>query len=115
MPSSLQAQMTRTAISPRLAMRTLLNRADGKQSLPVLHWLSVHYELALHDSGSLRLDFVHELHGLYDAKHLTWLYTFADANKWRRAGRRAFIERAHDGRLDEDQAGVGGLFGFRFN
>src|SRR5436853_4677996 len=115
MPNSLQAQMTRTAISPRLAMRTLLNRADGKQSLPVLHWLAVHYKLALHDSGSLRLDFVHEFHGLYDAEDFPRLHAFAHADKRRRARRRAFVERAHDGRLDEDQAGVGGLISFGFN
>ena len=51
MPSSLQALMTRTAISPRLAMRIFLNRTDGKQRLPVLHRLAVHHQLAFDDAG----------------------------------------------------------------
>jgi len=36
--------------------RILLNRTDGKQSLPILDGLAVHDELAFDDAGGLRLD-----------------------------------------------------------
>src|ERR1035438_9097938 len=72
-PRSLQAQMTRTAISPRLAMRILLNRTDGKQSLPILHRLAVHHQLGFYDAGCLRLNLIHELHGLDNTEHLARL------------------------------------------
>src|SRR5881394_286735 len=73
MPSSLQAVMTRTAISPRLAMRIFLYRTDGKQSLPVLHRLSVHHQLAFHDPADFGFDLVHQLHAFDDAKDLAGL------------------------------------------
>src|ERR1019366_7221599 len=106
--SSLQALMTRTAISPRLAMRTLLNRTDGKQSLPVLHRLPVHDQLAFDDARRLRLDLVHQFHGLDNAEDLAGLHVLADAHERRSVRRRAFVKRAHDGRLHQDQVGIGG-------
>src|SRR5947209_16464872 len=96
MPSSLQAVMTRTAISPRLAMRIFLNRTDGKQSLPVLHRLPVEDELALDDTGGLGFDLIHELHRFDDAQHFAGLYALADAHERRGIGRRAFVEGADD-------------------
>src|SRR3989475_6105482 len=73
-PSCLQAQMTRRAISPRLATRIFLNGTDGKQRLPVLHRLPVHDQLAFHHAGHFGLDLVHELHGFDDAKYLAGLH-----------------------------------------
>src|ERR1039457_1941510 len=106
--SSLQALMTRTAISPRLAMRTLLNRMDGKQSLPVLHRLPVHDQLAFDYARRLRLDLVHQFHGLDNAEDLAGLHVLADAHERRRVRRRAFVKRAHDGRLHQNQVGIDG-------
>src|ERR1039458_6230224 len=108
MPSSLQAQMTRTAISPRLAIRTLLNGADGKQSLPVLHRLAVQDELAFDDAPDFGLDLIHELHGFDDAEDLSGLDAFAGADEGGGAGGGAFVESADDGRFDQGEAGVGG-------
>src|SRR2546426_11154495 len=73
-PSSLQAQMTRRAISPRLAIRTFLKGADAKQSLPVLDRLPVAHQLAGHHAGDLSLDLIHELHRLDDAEHRARLH-----------------------------------------
>src|SRR5215203_1002556 len=78
MPSSRQAQMTRSAISPRFAIRIFLNmscrcrparedlssigRPDGEQPLAVLHRLAVFHvgadDLAVVFGG----DLVHQLH-----------------------------------------------------
>src|SRR5579863_10520850 len=96
-PSSLQAQTMRRAISPRLAMRIFLIGADGKQRLPVLHGLSVHHQLAFDNPRDLGLDLVHELHRFDDAQDLAGLHAFAHADEGRRTGRGGFIERAHDG------------------
>src|SRR5678815_4321971 len=71
-PSSLQAQMTRRAISPRLAIRIFLNipgaavgprtlpvGTDAEESVPVLHGLAG-LAVDLHDlSPYLGLDLVH--------------------------------------------------------
>src|SRR5215831_14561617 len=99
MPNSLQAVITRTAISPRLAIRIFLNGADGKESLPVLHRLSVEHELAFDDAGGFRLDLVHQLHALDNAKDLAGLHAVADGYKGRGSGRRTLVESADDGRL----------------
>src|ERR1700736_5765093 len=101
MPSSLQALMTRTAISPRLAMRIFLNRTDGKQSLPVLYRLAVQHKLAFHDAGSLGFNLIHELHQFDDAQPFSRLDAFAHAHERRRARRRRFVERADDGGFDQ--------------
>src|SRR4030095_9655525 len=77
MPSSRQAEMTRRAISPRLAIRIFLNtvsrlgrESDGEELLAVLDRLAVAGidgdDLAL-DVG---LDLVHQLHGFDDAEDL---------------------------------------------
>src|SRR6476646_12526 len=100
-PNSLQAHMTRRAISPRLAIRTFLKGADAKQSLPVLDRLSVAHQLAGYHAGYLRLDLIHQLHRFDDAQHRTRLHGFADSHKGRAPGRAAFVERAHNRRLDQ--------------
>src|SRR5258708_23776129 len=106
MPSSLHAVMIRTAISPRLAIRIFLYRTDGKQSLPVLHRLSVHHQLAFDDAADLALDLVHQLHAFDDAQDLAVLYAFAGANERSGIGRWGFIERTDDGALDQHQLRV---------
>src|SRR5260221_7825708 len=100
-PNSLQAQITRSAISPRLATSTFLKGSDAKQSLPVLDRLSVSHQLAGHHAGDFRFDLVHQLHRFDDAEHRPRLHGLSDAHKGRAAGRRAFVERAHNRRLDQ--------------
>src|SRR5262249_40609785 len=113
MPSSLQAVMTRTAISPRLAMRIFLYRTDGKQSLPLLYRLSVHDELTFHNAADFGLDLVHELHALDDAQHLTGLYAFTGAHKGGGVRSGGLVERTDDGALHQHQVGINrGLLGF---
>src|SRR6266542_3546742 len=80
-PSSLQAQMTRRAISPRLAIRIFLKGADAKQGLPVLHRLAVTHQFAGHHTSYLRLDLVHELHRFDDAEHRARLHGFANPHE----------------------------------
>jgi len=87
----LQALMTRTAISPRLAIRIFLNRTDGKQSLPVLDRLPVHHQLAFDNAAGFAFDFVHQLHALDDAEHLAHLNALANPNERRRIVRSRFI------------------------
>src|SRR5580704_11725064 len=79
-PSSLQAQITRRAISPRLATRIFRNIWEGRlflpagpdteQRLPVFHGLPVLDEDAQYLAADIGLDFVHELHGFHDAQRL---------------------------------------------
>src|ERR1700761_8258748 len=99
-PISLQAQMTRSAISPRLAIRTLrIVRPEGKQRLAVLHRLAVLDE-ALDDlARAVALDFVHQLHRFDDAEHLPWFHAIADLDEGSGARRRRLVEGADDGRL----------------
>src|SRR5947209_14464514 len=77
-PNSLQAQMTRSAISPRLATRIFWNivggsclllaaRANSEQGLTVLDRLPVFDKNAQHFPADIRFDFVHQLHGFHDA------------------------------------------------
>src|SRR5262245_32872994 len=79
-PSSRHAQMTRRAISPRLAMRILLNTAhlDGKQPVAELNRLPV-FDIGRRDLAvGVRLDLVHQLHRFDDAEHLALADTVAD-------------------------------------
>src|SRR5580692_5039528 len=80
MPRSLQAQITRTAISPRLAIKifwNILPRTDREQGFSVLHRAAAFHQLGHHGSGDLRLDFVHELHRFDNAEHLAGLHRIA--------------------------------------
>src|SRR3954470_19091994 len=103
MPSDLHARSTRSAISPRFAMRTRLNMGSGDldvvEGLAVLDGLAVRGE-ALHDLAlHLGPDLVHDLHGLDDAEDgvLLNLVALLDEGGRVRAGRA--IERADHGRL----------------
>src|SRR6266853_4054660 len=82
-PNSLQAQITRRAISPRLATRIFLKGADAKQSLPVLDRLAVGDQLGRYHSGHFCLDLVHQLHRLDDAEHRARLHGLAYADEGR--------------------------------
>src|SRR5277367_5003062 len=94
MPISLHALITRSAISPRLAINTLRNinpdafhrtfanespsqtalpRPDGEQRLPVLHRLSAGSDPLHYLTGDISLNLIHQLHRLDDAKHLPHL------------------------------------------
>src|SRR5215208_3801184 len=76
MPSSRQARITRSAISPRFAMRTFLNmsglsggrlaRDDAEERLAELHRRRVRGEDLGDGPIDLALDLVHQLHRLDD-------------------------------------------------
>src|SRR5277367_4232894 len=87
MPSSLHAESTRSAISPRLAIRIFRNifekaafgrtrrlfpaaRADTEKRLAVFHGLAVFGVDFDELAGNVRFDLVHELHGFDNAEHL---------------------------------------------
>src|SRR6185295_16127456 len=100
MPSSLQAHITRSEISPRFAIRILLNIGarrtasgpDREERLPVLHGLPAlvmdAHDLARH----LGLDLVHELHGLDDAEDLADADAVSDAHERGGVGVRRAVE-----------------------
>src|SRR5690606_33786109 len=96
-PSSRQAMITRSAISPRLAIRIFLNmRLDGEETLAVLDRLAV-LNVALHDLAvDLGVDLVHQLHRLDDAEHLPFLDDVADLGEGPRARFRRTIEGTND-------------------
>src|ERR1043166_184750 len=109
MPRSLHAQITRKAISPRLAIRifsNILAGTDGEQRLSVLDGPAVLDKFRRHDTGHLRFDLVHEFHRLYDAEHLARLNRIADTYEGRRARGRRFVERPDDGGPDQHLAGL---------
>src|SRR3990167_2896237 len=107
MPSSLQARMTRTAISPRLAMRIFENMAqgstgargvpercpelgrglNGKERLAELDRVAVLRKHLNDAPRRFRFDFIHQLHGFNDADHLPHLDVLADFDERRRIGR----------------------------
>src|ERR1700689_3416713 len=110
MPRSLQAQMTRRAISPRFAIRIFLNGPDAKEGFSVFDCLAVLHEFTLDDTGDIGLDFVHELHRFDDAEHFAGRDMLADAYERGGVGRGGFVESADDRtlRIDDLQGGVRG-------
>src|ERR1700683_5083339 len=119
MSSSLHAERTRSAISPRLAIRIFRNIAfgpafgtalrcpgaelflpawaDAEERLPVFDGLAV---LGVHLdelAGHIRFDFVHQLHGFDDAEPLPGLDFGARRNERIGPGTRRAEERSHDG------------------
>src|SRR6187551_3931490 len=103
-PMSRHARITRSAISPRLAMRTFLNTrgllAQAEQVLAVLHVLAVLNEDLLDAAFGLRLDLVHQLHRFDDADHLALAHGLPDVDELRRLRRRRAIERTDERRAD---------------
>src|SRR3569833_1717188 len=97
-PRSLQAQMMRSAISPRLAIRILSKGADAKELFSVLYRLSIRDEFGLNHPGHVRLDLVHELHRFDDAENLADPDMVAHFYKGRAVGNRTNIIGPHIGR-----------------
>src|SRR5580700_3780586 len=107
MPSSLQARSTRSAISPRLAMRILSNiepLLDDHQRLAILDRLAVADQNLNHRAGARRRDLIHRLHRFDDEQRLAGLHLAADFDEGSRARSRAEIGGA-DHRRD-DGAGM---------
>src|SRR4051812_15193957 len=109
--------MTRRAISPRLAMRTLEiivgSGANREELLAVLDRLSVLRIDADDRSVDVRLDLVHQLHRLDDAEDLPLRDAVADVHERFGFGVRRAVERADDRRFDDVEAGVGVFFTLR--
>src|ERR1039458_1574593 len=85
MPSSLQAQMTRRAISPRFAMRILLNMnqwqlpfADAEQWQSVFNRASVGDKYLGDHARDFGFDLVHQFHRFDNAEGLPLLHRVAD-------------------------------------
>src|SRR6266850_1318013 len=121
MPSSLQAQITRKAISPRLATRIFWNmsrgrllfpaRTNAEEGLSVLYGLSIFGENADHFAGGIRFNLVHELHGFHDAEHLPGFDVRANLHEGIRAWAGGSVEGSYDGRLDHMQILTRSRFG----
>src|SRR4030095_8388609 len=119
MPSSRQAWMTRSAISPRFAIRIFLNMAHHRreanaslrgfyreQPLAVLHGMAV-LHVHLHDLAvALRLDLVHQLHRFDDAEDLPLAHHLTCVDEGLRTRLRRPEERAANGRLDDGEVDV---------
>src|ERR1700719_4737454 len=107
MPSSLQARSTRSAISPRLAIRILSNiepLLDDHQRLAVFDRLAVCDENLNHRAGARCWDLIHRLHRFDDEQRFAGLHLAADVDEGTCARCRAEIDGA-DHRRDDD-AGV---------
>src|ERR1700747_3390666 len=108
-PSSLHAQMTRRAISPRFATRILLNifirrlllaaRTDSEQWLTVFHWLPILNKNPQHFPAAVGLNLVHQLHGFDNAQSFPVFHISTNFHKRLRAGAGRTIESANDGWL----------------
>src|SRR5688500_16083316 len=117
MPSSRHARCTRSAISPRLAIRILSKSFSGAAATPLtqdeqrlseLHRLTVLDQDRLDDAGGVGLDLVHELHRLDDAERVALLNRIPDLDERLRAGRGRPIERPDDRALDDVSLGFRG-------
>src|SRR5687767_6951740 len=104
-PSSRHAQITRSAISPRLAIRILLNTVHPHRKEPVteLDGFAVLHVRRRDLAVGIRLDLVHELHGFDDAEHLALADPVAHLYERGRARLGRPVKGADDGRLDDRQ------------
>src|SRR5947209_19331564 len=104
-PSSRHARCTRSAISPRLAIRILSNglsdgasakgcSADHEHRLAELDRLAVLHENRLDRSRGVGLDLVHELQRFDDAQRIALLDRVADLHKRLGPRRSGAIETA---------------------
>src|SRR5579871_4657066 len=114
-PSSLQVRSTRSAISPRLAMRILSNMSDvgclssdgprhllyDHQRLPELDGLAVLDQDLNDGSGAGGGDLIHGFHRLDDEKGVAGGDPAADLHKGAGAGLRPRIGGADHGRGDQ--------------
>src|ERR1041385_3039272 len=96
MPSSWQARSTRSAISPRLAMRILSNivrgcprlSLDDDERLAELDRLAVLDQDLRHGARTRRRDLIHGLHRLDDEQRFADHHLAAEIDERRGAGRR---------------------------
>src|SRR5262245_36308094 len=106
-PISRHARITRSAISPRFAMRTFLHTGSvylfrqSEEVLAVFHVGAVLHEDLLDLAFGFGLDLVHQLHRLDDADHLALAHRLAGLDEDGRLRRRRAIERADERRADE--------------
>src|SRR5690554_1184741 len=103
MPSSRHARITRSAISPRFAISTLLNTSaplDLEELLAVFDRLPVLDEDLEDRARELALDLVHQFHRLDDAKRAAALDALALLDEGLRRGVRRAIKRADKRRGD---------------
>src|SRR3954464_13182433 len=88
MPSSRQARWMRSAISPRLAMRTFSNMKgdlfDHHEDFAILDRLAIAHQELRHLAGARRGQRVHLLHGLDDEQRLALADAVADLDEGRR-------------------------------
>src|SRR6185437_4817138 len=113
MPISLQALRTRSAISPRFAIRIFRNirpepgasllpmGSNPEERLAIFNRMPIFDENARDLARYIGFNFVHQLHGLDNAQHLTRFYAGAKGDEGGRLGARRGVEGAHDGRLDD--------------
>src|SRR5262249_3758581 len=111
-PSSLQAQITRRAISPRLATRIFLNigwrlllaaAPEADQRWPFFSGLPVVRESPQPFPADVRLNLVHQLHSSHNAKRLAGVHVPAHFHERFRPRTRRAVKRSHDGRLNKVQ------------
>src|SRR5690242_6271981 len=92
MPSSLQARSTRSAISPRFAIKILSNIAlrsallDHRQRLAIFDRLAVLHQYGGDGAGAGGGDLVHGLHGFDDEERLSRRHSGADLDEGNGAG-----------------------------
>src|SRR5687768_4363303 len=100
MPSSRQARIIRSAISPRLATRIRWYMAARLALLDAEELLSVFDRRAVLDqdrhylAGTLGRNLVEHLHGLNDANDCLWAHLVADLHEGRRIGARRNVKGA---------------------
>src|SRR6185503_9969367 len=108
MPISRQARWTRSATSPRLAIRIFSNihapgarSAEDEERLAVLHRLPVLDQDRLHHAIPVGFDLVEQLHGFDDAQRLARLDGLPDLDEDLGARGGRSIEGADHGRADD--------------
>src|SRR4026209_929810 len=113
-PISRHVRITRSAISPRLAMRILWNISRGsaerlhrEQRLPELDGLAVLGHDLDDATADLGLYLVHQVHGFDDAEDLAFLDHVALLDEGRRVGLGRAIEGAHHRRFHRHEMGGG--------
>src|SRR5829696_5987867 len=102
MPISWKARWIRSAISPRLAIRSFwiaISLSEDDERLVELHRLTVRDDDLLHGAGLGRDDRVHHLHRLDDQQGVAGLHGLTHRDEGLRAGLRRHEGGADDGRF----------------
>src|SRR5262249_6793340 len=108
MPSSLQAQITRNAISPRFAIRIFLNIylfgwTNRKKWFAIFHTLTAAHQPLHNFAAYVGFNLVHQLAGPDDATPVAVLHRVAGRHTGRRSGGGRLVDRANDGSLNRVQ------------